>query len=221
MRALAEPDDYPPEVFTIIRQEAARRSLGNAENCARHDPAVPPLGFLTKRVWAFLIEHRLVVAGLAGASFPVGRILRDWCSIGVSLAMEFVVLASVCLLGLAVGCWPLHDYRLAVRATFVAAVVFSTIGTLNGIVRDRGGMSIFPWVFPLGTISALLLVWGTACGILCGLMYVRNSLWPIYPAGHCTACGYNLFGLTSGRCPECGTPVERQGTAESEVQSKE
>lgn len=25
--------------------------------------------------------------------------------------------------------------------------------------------------------------------------------------GHCNKCGYNLFGNTSGRCPECGTPL--------------
>ncbi len=24
-------------------------------------------------------------------------------------------------------------------------------------------------------------------------------------SGHCTCCGYNLAGNTSGRCPECGT----------------
>src|SRR5262245_27824480 len=25
-----------------------------------------------------------------------------------------------------------------------------------------------------------------------------------HPPGHCPRCGYNLNGLTSGRCPECG-----------------
>lgn len=24
------------------------------------------------------------------------------------------------------------------------------------------------------------------------------------PPGHCRACGYNLTGVESGRCPECG-----------------
>ena len=28
------------------------------------------------------------------------------------------------------------------------------------------------------------------------------------PPSHCRECGYNLAGLTSGRCPECGTEVE-------------
>jgi uncharacterized paraquat-inducible protein A len=29
--------------------------------------------------------------------------------------------------------------------------------------------------------------------------------------GFCQHCGYNLRGLTEGRCPECGTDVETQG----------
>jgi hypothetical protein len=29
--------------------------------------------------------------------------------------------------------------------------------------------------------------------------------------GHCECCGYNLTGNVSGICPECGTPVKRQG----------
>jgi hypothetical protein len=29
-----------------------------------------------------------------------------------------------------------------------------------------------------------------------------------FPPGHCQNCGYNLTGNVSGRCPECGTPIE-------------
>jgi hypothetical protein len=32
-----------------------------------------------------------------------------------------------------------------------------------------------------------------------------------YPPGHCQKCGYDLTGNVSGRCPECGTPIEREG----------
>jgi hypothetical protein len=31
------------------------------------------------------------------------------------------------------------------------------------------------------------------------------------PPGHCQRCGYDLTGNVSGRCPECGTPIERGG----------
>jgi hypothetical protein len=29
-----------------------------------------------------------------------------------------------------------------------------------------------------------------------------------FPPGHCQTCGYNLTGNTSGRCPECGQPLD-------------
>jgi hypothetical protein len=29
--------------------------------------------------------------------------------------------------------------------------------------------------------------------------------------GHCQHCGYDLTGNVSGRCPECGTAIEREG----------
>jgi predicted amidophosphoribosyltransferase len=32
------------------------------------------------------------------------------------------------------------------------------------------------------------------------------------PPGHCQKCGYDLTGNVSGICPECGTPVEREGS---------
>ena len=31
------------------------------------------------------------------------------------------------------------------------------------------------------------------------------------PPRHCQRCGYSLTGNVSGRCPECGTPFERDG----------
>jgi hypothetical protein len=31
------------------------------------------------------------------------------------------------------------------------------------------------------------------------------------PPGRCQRCGYNLTGNVSGRCPECGTAVKREG----------
>ncbi len=35
--------------------------------------------------------------------------------------------------------------------------------------------------------------------------------------GHCYDCGYNLTGLTSERCPECGRTLESEEKANDEV----
>jgi hypothetical protein len=32
-----------------------------------------------------------------------------------------------------------------------------------------------------------------------------------FPPGHCQDCGYDLRGNVSGRCPECGLPIEHEG----------
>ena len=33
--------------------------------------------------------------------------------------------------------------------------------------------------------------------------------------GHCTSCGYNLTGNTSGACPECGSPTTQESAMKS------
>ena len=33
----------------------------------------------------------------------------------------------------------------------------------------------------------------------------------LIPKGHCRCCGYNLYGLTENRCPECGKPITHEG----------
>jgi predicted RNA-binding Zn-ribbon protein involved in translation (DUF1610 family) len=33
----------------------------------------------------------------------------------------------------------------------------------------------------------------------------------------CPECGYNLRGITSARCPECGTEIDRAKLAESQI----
>jgi hypothetical protein len=51
-------------------------------------------------------------------------------------------------------------------------------------------------------------------GALFHLFYVPIALAAIWEPppdrdrDHCDGCGYPLFGLTSGRCPECGRPFD-------------
>jgi hypothetical protein len=51
---------------------------------------------------------------------------------------------------------------------------------------------------------------GLACAAVIGLLvghreYRRRQ--PQFPGGCCRACGYDLTGNTSGRCPECGREI--------------
>ena len=38
--------------------------------------------------------------------------------------------------------------------------------------------------------------------------YLRTRRKSCIGSAHCTNCGYDLRGNVSGRCPECGTPVD-------------
>jgi len=76
-------------------------------------------------------------------------------------------------------------------------------------------MATIPSHFVVSRRPGCLVGMGTALGITAGL-YVL--IWSFGPgifllfmlevrkrhAGHCPSCGYNLFGLSQQRCPECG-----------------
>lgn len=62
------------------------------------------------------------------------------------------------------------------------------------------------------TVEAALpiLFWATPLwGIVWAWAYTRwaNRLFSRQPGRHCAACGYDLTGNVSGRCPECGDPI--------------
>lgn len=40
---------------------------------------------------------------------------------------------------------------------------------------------------------------------------IRRWYWPIVVDYRCVRCGYLLVGLPEPRCPECGTPFQREG----------
>ena len=59
-----------------------------------------------------------------------------------------------------------------------------------------------PPVFQPGYIK-LPLVYPAAL-LLLGSVWLFRSNRATHPTGHCADCGYNLAGLGSGTCPECG-----------------
>lgn len=58
----------------------------------------------------------------------------------------------------------------------------------------------------LGTTGWLLIA---AAALLIGLVLLRYGIWPRRRGDtpHCRKCDYNVTGLDSGRCPECGTEL--------------
>ena len=52
------------------------------------------------------------------------------------------------------------------------------------------------------------LIVGAAVGLPGAVIAALIAVRPSKPRpGHCQACGYDMTGNTSGRCPECGEPV--------------
>lgn len=66
-----------------------------------------------------------------------------------------------------------------------------------------------PWVDYFQGMGSFLvpLGWLYVLPILVFVVTLRRTLAIDISAPRCAACGYNLTGLTNGRCPECGTPV--------------
>jgi len=113
---------------------------------------------------------------------------------GWSLSVRWCALALV--LGW-FGRWIVSDFQ----ATFygIWLTIAGTMAMLAGVVWEAAIRSILPWR------SAL---WGL---IRCKLE-VRDLDQP-----YCWRCGYCLVGLTSHRCPECGTAFESGKTGVSTV----
>ena len=86
----------------------------------------------------------------------------------------------------------MHRRRRALR------IVMWTGGLLSVLIAAAGFVLRLPLLVPL----ALVLVPTLASAFLLR----KHGRRP----GRCRACGYDLTGNQSGRCPECGTPAKAQ-----------
>ncbi len=200
-RALAAGADYPTAVHAIIKAEAQRRGI-SADSCVFSTAPAPSiiqrLGAVALRfVWA----HRIIAALAFGASVSLG--LRSVLAIlGIKdFRVWLVVFLVVYLVGLCLVCWPLRVYRV-IPCTALAAWAGDL---LVGILRvgkyffKMTALDLFA-----GLLISLLTLWLVPCILLSGGVFLHNRYWPVFPAGHCKNCGYNLRGLPIPRCPECG-----------------
>jgi|GEM_PF-5022504 len=136
-------------------------------------------------LWMFL-NMPLIWCALAAADVLVLWFIRRWAR-GMPNARRFVVFFLAAVLCLA---------ALNGAGGSYAAWV-GTLNTSNNSY-DIGRRNIAPVIIidVMFVLPALL--------VLARLM-VRG--WPSRAPGLCVSCGYDLTGNTSGRCPECGTPL--------------
>jgi hypothetical protein len=108
--------------------------------------------------------------------------------------------------------WVVH-----VVALFIVVMVFEALYVFFvGYQRDA-------LIFRLVENASVLLFWSAPVwGLLWAWIYVRmlNSLFRRRPGIYCMACGYDLTGNVTGRCPECGVRREnrKENLAESAIQ---
>lgn len=111
---------------------------------------------------------------------------------------------------------PWSKWRLEWRAVFrwrqrlfvpIAAPLPNTPPKTPIRVKQVNGVHVqLPLIWPLA-LSVLAMVW-----LRFSPMY-RRARWRA--RGCCESCGYDLRGLTSAQCPECGKPIARGGAAGS------
>ena len=118
------------------------------------------------------------------------RWVLKWIGMGVSL-LAGVTWAASLLRGIRVGsslCWceTLGNGMVVVGAK------------LGGSIR---WVQIEMWFVFLVALAPTTILW-------CLDWLHRQG----HPPRHCQKCGYNLTGNVSGICPECGTPIEGEGS---------
>ncbi len=221
-RALSTPDDYDAEALPIIQREAARRGIDAAAMVRDAPPDArdrepSPASRLLGWAGSYLRRHRLVAAGLWGGALPL-----MWMLIERGVAPETTASRVVCLLavllvflaGLTAVAWPLLRYRAAVLVTLVAVAAAASVGFVRILLATpefrRSWVQYILWP----SVASFMLTWTLSCLVICAAVWVRRRSWPVYPAGCCVRCGYDLRGQVEPRCPECGTAFDRT-TAEN------
>jgi hypothetical protein len=106
----------------------------------------------------------------------------------------------------------------------VIATVAPTIGVFFGAIAMGIGAAVLD---DDGEIAApfvvLIVLFGYGVpicmvSVVAGLVTVRiiRGRWTSARPGHCSRCDYDLAGLESGGCPECGLPMKRESPGESD-----
>jgi len=214
VRALDHPEDYPPEVYTIVQAEADQRQLcvDAADSFARA-PSAETAPLLTR------MRTVAAVVGRLPPSYP----LLSACLLGIGVRalgplallilgeqayqswwwLVLIVCTAVYLACLVWICWPTRSYCGIVLVTFLVWIC----NTLAGVNDMRDALEYAPRRVVLHNLGGTLLYFAVGPSLLLWLVvFIRNRIWPVYALHQCAKCGYDLRGLPELRCPECGTP---------------
>src|SRR3972149_11881418 len=147
------------------------------------------------------IATRLVVAFCAGVFAVALREVMGFPGFQVARVMTTTVVFPFVIVWLN---RPLISYLRGIAITLVGCSGFvgATLVTWH---LHYHTFAPFVGAPPWGVFSALVAICATMSGISCAAVAVRRRYRPIYGEDQCKRCGYLLHGLTSGRCPECGT----------------
>jgi hypothetical protein len=69
------------------------------------------------------------------------------------------------------------------------------------------GTGVVSTTLTIKVLHVALIPWALVFGMTGGVLWWK--LPQMYPRGHCAACGYDLAGSSSGKCPECGRAASR------------
>ena len=94
-------------------------------------------------------------------------------------------------------------------------LIWASIGTalcgLCGMLMGERLASDYPDDKPPG-VAIILLISASGLLIVAGILAAAVTwFWFMFhgrPTPECCSCGYNLTGLTTPRCPECGEPFD-------------
>lgn len=117
----------------------------------------------------------------------------------------------------------LHPMAFVVGGALGVAAGLLTGLPIAWLIHGRDLQSALPPIWGLGLAvgvvfacggSVPLSFFGSMVAMVATAAVVRVNLPPVaywHVPGRCSRCDYDLTGLTSGRCPECGLDVDASG----------
>ena len=98
-------------------------------------------------------------------------------------------------------------YYLVLSAALLATVLSRHVATLRISGRSISEEEI-PW---LVACMVAVFLWSLVNGLFLRQALQEETREARRRSGFCVTCGYDLTGNTTGRCPECGAPIQNGG----------